>query len=129
MKSPVIQQIVIYLMVPLLFLSCAKDEQVIESEIVFHVPVYKDDGTSGSSEVFVYPNPFRSHVDIACYFLEGEYAEVQLSDENGEFSMKKTISRGVYNFETADFPEGAYYLEIKKDGYVDRAKLLKINWD
>lgn len=129
MKSPVIQQIVIYLMVPLLFLSCAKDEQVIESEIVFHVPVYKANGSIDVFDVQVFPNPFWYNVNIYNNLHEGDSFDIQLSDESGNFSMKATVANGAYMFETEHMPEGVYYIEIKKDGYVDRAKMIKLKRD
>lgn len=128
MKLPPFILIIFVLIIPFLFHSCAKnDDQVFESEIVFHVPVYKDDGKSESSEVIVYPNPFQNEINILCSFPDDVFAEVQINDQNGEFSINEIITAGTIKFETEDFPVGVYYIELKKDGYVDRAKLLKIN--
>lgn len=130
MKSQTFLLIVIFFTIAFLFHSCAKNEnQIIESEIVFHVPVLKNDGSTDVSDVIVYPNPFWSDVNVHSNLIEGELVEIQLSDENGEFSLQATLINGNYRFEVEHFPEGTYYIEIKKDGYVDRAKLLKLNWD
>ena len=128
MKSQTFLLIVIFFTITFLFHSCTKnDDQIIESEIVFHVPVYKDDGKSESSDVIVYPNPFQNEINISCSFPDDVFAEVQINDQNGEFSIYEIITAGTTRFETEDFPVGVYYIELKKDGYVDRAKLLKIN--
>ncbi len=126
MKLPTIKLFVICIVLPFLFFSCAKeDNNIIESQIVFHVPVYKGNGDPGSSDIIVFPNPFNTGVYIASNLTGGSTAEVQLNDENGKFSLKTIVSDGLYWFDTRDFPKGAYYIEVKKDGYVDRAKMFK----
>lgn len=129
MKYSTVKLLIIFGAIPFLFFSCAKsDEQIIETEIVLQVPVYKDDGSSDVSDVLVFPNPFWDEVNIGSYLPVGEYAEIQLSDAEGKFSFKSIITDKRVIFETEDFPEGIYYIEIKKDGYVDRAKMIKQNW-
>ncbi len=130
MKSEKIKLLFFSLALPFLFLSCSKeDNQGDQSEIIFHVPVLKNDGKTETSEVIVYPNPFWNYINVHGDFIEGDSFEIQLSDENGNFSERATVTNGAYRFDTEHFPEGAYYIEIKKDGYVDRAKMLKLNWD
>jgi len=126
MKTPNIN-LSILLFIPLFFISCNKaSDNFGESEIVFQVPVYKGIGEPGISNVVVFPNPFTSSILVASNFPDGNSAEVQLSDEKGNFSIKTEITVGVVAFDTKDFPKGIYYIEIKKDGYVDRAKMFKI---
>lgn len=130
MKLPTIKLFVICIVLPFLFFSCAKeDNNIIESQIVFHVPVYKGNGDPGSSDIIVFPNPFTNYVKVYSSLPEGTSAEVQLNDENGKFSLKITVMDGIYMFDTQDFPEGVYFIEVKKDGYVDRAKLLKLEYN
>lgn len=130
MKSQKFKLFFFSLALPFLFLSCAKEDiQGDQSEIVFKVPMHKDEGSSEYSDIIVYPNPFWDEVHVSSHLLPGDSAEVQLSDAEGKFSLKLTITEGAYGFDTENFPIGVYYIEIKKDGYVDRAKLLKINRD
>ncbi len=127
MKPTSIILFVIWIVLPFLFFSCAKeDNNIIGSQIVFHVPVYKGKGDTGSSDIIVLPNPFTNYVEVHSSLPEGTSAEMQLNDENGRFSLKITVTEGVYRFNTRNFSEGVYFIEVKKDGYVDRAKLLKI---
>ena len=98
------------------------------SEIVFQVPVLKSDGKTEVYDVVVYPSPFQDYVNVQSQFGDGELIEIQLSDENGEFSMQATLKNGHYTFDVEHFPEGTYYIEMKSEDYVNRAKLLKLNW-
>jgi len=118
--------IILLLILPIFFSSCSKEENsIMESEIIFKVPIYKGDGITEYSDEVVYPNPFWDDLHVYGKLPEGRTAEVQITDGNGEFGWKETVSSGIHEIDTKDFPEGVYYIELKYDGYVDREKLLK----
>ncbi|MBN2172920.1 MAG: T9SS type A sorting domain-containing protein [Bacteroidales bacterium] len=111
----------------LVFISCSKEKiNPPSGEIIFKVPIYKE-GKMEYSDLTVFPNPFLNELYVYSSLPEGTSAEVQFSDGNGDFSWKMTVTSGFYKYETQDLPKGVYYVEVKRDSYVDRAKLLKLD--
>ena len=116
------------LMLPILILSCGKENtEIVESEIIFEVPVFGDtifDYTI--TQIKAFPNPFSDLIQISSFLPEGDSATIQLSNENGDFMNSAKMSTGVWAIITKDYPKGVYYIEVLKEGYADRAKMLKL---
>lgn len=112
----------------ILFLSCSKENiEKQPSQIVFEIPVKSDTILENTyDKVFVYPNPFITDINVRSTLPQGDTATVQLSDSNGEFITSVKVSTSIWTIDTRDYPIGVYYIEVLIDGYVDRAKILKI---
>ena len=109
--------------VTVLFLSCnEEDVEIQQSEIVFDIPVKSD---TIYDQIVVYPNPFDKEIIVSSFIVSGDSATIQLSDGNGKFLNRETMTDGVWNIDTKDYPAGVYYIEILMGAYVDRAKMLK----
>ena len=115
-------------LLPVLMLSCGKENaEITESEIIFEIPVYGDTIFNYTiTQIKAFPNPFTDLIQISSFLPEGDTATIQLSNENGDFMNSAKLSAGVWAITTEDYPKGVYYIEVLKDGYVDRAKMLKI---
>jgi len=114
--------------IPLLFFSCNKETVEIQpSELVFEIPVKNDTILEYTyDKVLIYPNPFNEFLNVRSTLPDGDSATIQISDSNGDFITSVKVSTSVWTIPTNDYPEGVYYIELLFDGYVDRAKILKI---
>jgi len=114
--------------IPLLFYSCNKESlEISPSEIIFEIPVKNDSILEYTyDKVLIYPNPFNEFLNIQSTLPEGDSATIQISDVNGDFITSVKVSTSIWTIQTDDYPEGVYYIELLFDGYVDRAKILKI---
>ncbi len=114
--------------ISILFFSCNKENlEISPSEIVFEIPVKNDTILEYTyDKVLIYPNPFNDWINIQSTLPDGDSATIQLTDANGEFMSSVKVSTSVWTINTEDYSEGVYYIELLFDGYVDRAKILKI---
>lgn len=81
-------------------------------------------GTSDNTEV--YPNPTNEAITI--HFdpsLRGE-KRVELSDNQGNMLIKKTVSEATLHLGLKDFPAGTYLLKIQQADNVVTKKVVKL---